>query len=85
MIFLEARHALRFGSDRTKAKLGVFQYCAAAQFTPVLLDDILIEFGYFTDRDLDVLDARRICLLDYFIEERFCGIIFTHGIRELYI
>jgi hypothetical protein len=78
MIFFETRHALRLGSDKTKTNLRAFQDRAFAQLDPLLLDNALIEFGYFADGNLNLPDALRTRMLDGFIENHFCGSLFMH-------
>jgi len=69
MIFFEACHALNFSSDKTKAKLHVFQRCVFAEFAPKRLDDVLIELRNFTDGDLNIFNVRRTFMLDELIEQ----------------
>ena len=84
MIFFETGHTLRLGSNGTEMNLRVFQGCASAQFIPILLDDILIKLGYFTDGDLNSFDTLRLFMLDDLIENCFCGSLFTHRFDKLY-
>ena len=84
MIFFEACHALHLGSDKTKANLRTFQSRAFAQCEPMLFDNTLIEFGYFTKRKLDLADTFCMRLSDDLIKERLCGLFFTHE-TKLYI
>lgn len=78
MVFFETCHALRFGSDKTKAKFGMFHWRAGAQFRPMLFDEPPIEPGHFTDRNQDLTDARGLNLPDDSIEKRLRGLLFTH-------
>lgn len=80
MIFFEACHALCFGKDKTKMNLRAFQGCAFAQLNPLLLNEALIEFGYFTDGNLNLPDVLRMRMLDGFIEKYFCGSLFMHRV-----
>ena len=84
MIFFKAGHTLDLGSDKTKSNLRMFQWRAFAQCKPMMFDNTLIEFGYFTKRKLDLAYMFRLCLPDDFIEECFCGLFFTHE-TKLYI
>ena len=84
MIFFEACHALHLGTDKTKVNPGMFQRRAFAQCKPMLLDNTLIKLGYFTNRKLDLVDAFCLRLSDDFVEERLCGLFFTHR-TKLYI
>ena len=43
VVFAEAGHALYFRFDKTEMKLRMFRRCTHAKFTPVFLDEILIE------------------------------------------
>ncbi len=78
MIFFEAGHTLRLGRYKTKTNLRAFQDRAFTQLDPLLLDDALIEFGYFADGNLDLPDTLRMWMLDGFIEKHFCGSLFIH-------
>jgi len=84
MIFFEAGHALHFGSNETKAELGMFQWCVPDERAPFFLDDIPVKLGYFAKRNLYLFDMRRMCMLEHLIEENFCGLLFTHRMRKLY-
>jgi len=84
MIFFKTGHALHFGSNETKAEVGVFQWCVPDKRDPLFLDDIPVKFGYFTNCNLYLLDMRRIYMLEHLIEENFCGLLFTHRMSKLY-
>ena len=84
MIFFKTSHTLRFGSDKTKEKLGMFQWRAFAQLIPSASDYVLIELGDFTKCNSDKFEARRFRFLDDLIEERLCRFLFTHRMK-LYI
>ena len=84
VIFSEAGHALRLGSNETKAKLCVFQRCVPAERVPLLLDDATVKFGYFTKRDLDLFDVCCMCMLEQLIEDNFYGLLVTHRMNKLY-
>lgn len=77
-IFLETRHALRLGMDETDAKPGVFQRRAFGQFAPVILERVPVGFGEFAQRQMDLLDARRIRAANHLFDEGFDGAKFAH-------
>lgn len=78
-IFFETCHALRLGMNETDAKPGMFQRRAFGQFAPVILERVPIEFGQFAQRQMDVLDARRLRVVDHLFDEGFDGLKFAHG------
>jgi hypothetical protein len=52
MIFLEASHALHFGRYKTEVQLRVFRRSTFAELFPIRLNGALIEFGDFTEGDV---------------------------------
>jgi hypothetical protein len=48
MVFLETRHALYFGSDKTEVQLRLFRGRAFAKFAPVFADGMLSKLKEFT-------------------------------------
>ncbi|MEO8356510.1 MAG: hypothetical protein ABI621_11390 [Chloroflexota bacterium] len=58
----------------------MFRRCAFAEFPPMLLDTLLIEFRDFTQRDVNIFDTPGIlCLQKGFVQDVLCGLEFTHG------
>lgn len=57
MIFSKTGHALHLRFYRTKMELGMFRWGAAAELSPEMFDMVLIEFGDFTQSDVNVFDT----------------------------
>jgi hypothetical protein len=57
MIFSKTGHALHLRFYRTKMEPGMFRRGAAAELCPEMFDMVLIEFGDFTQGDVNVLDT----------------------------
>ncbi len=62
MIFPETSHALDLCLNQTKMKLRSFHRSSLAEFTPMFLDGILIEFGEFAESQVKGADMFRIQL-----------------------
>ena len=79
-IFREARHTLRLGRYKTEAQLRLFRKCALAQFFPMPLNGILIEFREFAEGEANLRGAVR-AFMDMpknFIEKYFGDLEFAH-------
>lgn len=57
MVFHEAGHTLNFRMDKTKMKLRLFRGRAPAEFLPVLLNGMLVEFGDLAESQVQSPDT----------------------------
>ena len=56
MIFFETSHALGLGSDKTKVKFCMFQWCTPAEIGPILAKEVWIDLTDLAKCDLNLLD-----------------------------
>ena len=74
---------MHFGSYPAKVKLRTFSRCTFAQFFPIFLNGVLIEFRNLTKEEMKVLNMFCIRLARFekhFIENEFCYLKFAHRV-----